>query len=257
MTERTTLIVGGNGKTGRRVAEQLRARGLPFRLASRSSTPPFDWNDEATWARAVEGVGAAYITYAPDLAVTGAAEQVRRFVRRAVEAGVGRLVLLAGRGEPQVRPAEEAVRLSGVSFTILEPAFFAQNFSEGALVPVDGEIVFPAGEVREPFVDVDDVADVAAAALTEDAHAGRTYELTGPRLLTFADAAREMTDAALRPIRYRSVSSEEYARVLASLMPAAEVAFLTELFAQLTDGHNAHLTDGVEQALGRPATGLP
>ena len=251
-TPRTTLIVGGNGKTGRRVAEGLRARGLPFRLASRSSTPRFDWNDEETWARPLEGVGAAYLTYAPDLAVPWAAEQVGRFVRRAVEAGAGRLVLLAGRGEPHVFPAEDAVRQSGVIFTILEAAFFAQNFSEGALVPIDGEIVFPGGEVREPFIDVDDIADVAVAALTEDAHGGRTYDLTGPRLLTFAEAAREIADAARRPIRYRPVTSEEYARVLAPLMTAAEVAFLTDLFAQLTDGHNAHLADGVERALGRP-----
>ena len=88
-TPRSTLIVGGHGKTGRRVAERLRARGAPVRLGSRSSAPAFDWNDEATWASALDGVGAAYITYAPDLAVPWAAEQVRRFVVRAVGATEG------------------------------------------------------------------------------------------------------------------------------------------------------------------------
>ena len=251
-TATTTLIVGGNGKTGRRVAERMRARGLPFRLASRSSAPAFDWNDESTWATALEGTRAAYLTYAPDLAVPWAAEHLRRFVQRAVGAGVENLVLLSGRGEPQVHPAEEAVRRSGVAFTIIEAAFFAQNFSEGLLAPADGEIVFPAGEVAEPFVDADDIADVAVAALTEDNHAGKTYELTGPRLLTFDAVAREIAAASGRPMRYRPVSSVEYAALLAPYMPAPEVAFLVELFAYLTDGHNAHLADGVECALGRP-----
>jgi uncharacterized protein YbjT (DUF2867 family) len=245
------LIVGGNGKTGRRVAERLRARGVPVRLGSRSSTPRFDWTDESTWAAALEGTSAAYITYAPDLAVPWAAEHVRSFVRRAVGAGVERLVLLAGRGEPHVHPAEDAVRQSGVDFTILEAAFFAQNFSEGALVPVDREIVFPAGDVAEPFIDVDDIADVAVAALTDGSHAGRTYDLTGPRLLTFEEVAREISAASGRPMRYRPVSSKEYAGLLAPHFPAPEVAFLVELFAYLTDGHNAHLADGVQRALGR------
>jgi uncharacterized protein YbjT (DUF2867 family) len=251
-TATSTLIVGGNGKTGRRVAERLRARGLPFRLASRSSAPAFDWNDESTWASSLTGTRAAYITYAPDLAVPWAAEHVRRFVQRAVGAGVEKLVLLSGRGEPQVHPAEEAVRQSGVTFTLIETAFFAQNFSEGVLAPADGEIVFPAGNVAEPFVDADDIADVAVAALTEETHAGKTYELTGPRLLTFDEAAREIAAASGRPMRYRPVSSEAYAAVLAPYMPAPEVSFLVELFAYLTDGHNAHLADGVQRALGRP-----
>ena len=251
-TARNTLIVGGSGKTGRRVAERLRARGLPFRLAFRSSTPAFDWNDESTWASTLDGMNAAYVTYAPDLAVPWAAEHVRRFVQRAVGAGVEKLVLLAGRGEPQVHPAEEAVRQSGANFTILEAAFFAQNFSEGLLAPADGEISFPAGDVAEPFVDADDIADIAVAALSDDGHAGKTYELTGPRLLTFGDVAREIGTAAGRPVRYRPVTSEEYARMLAPYLAAPEVGFFIELFAHLTDGHNAHLADGVQRALGRP-----
>ena len=250
-TPRSTLIVGGNGKTGRRVADRLRERRLPFRLASRSTAPAFDWKEERTWAAALDGMGAAYITYAPDLAVPWAADHVRRFVQRAVGAGVETLVLLAGRGEPQVHPAEEAVRQSGVDFTILEAAFFSQNFSEGALAPADCEIVFPAGDVAEPFIDADDIADVAVAALTDRSHVGRTYELTGPRLMTFDAVAREIAAASGRPMRYRSVTSEEYARLLAPHMPAGEVVFLVELFASLTDGHNAHLADGVQRGLGR------
>lgn len=244
------LIVGGTGKTGRRVAERLAARGSQVRLASR---PSFDWNDEATWPAMLEGVHAAYLTYAPDLAIPGAADAVARFARNAVSAGVEKLVLLGGRGEPQVLPAEAAVKETGAKYTILRCAFFMQNFSEGVLVPADGVVAFPAGTMVEPFIDCDDIADVATAALLSDAHAGKTYELTGPRLLDFAGVAREIAAASGRTHRYVPVSSEEYAKVLAPHMSPDEVAFFSELFGYLLDGHNAHVTNGVEEALGRPA----
>lgn len=136
--DETTAIVGGNGKTGWRVAERLERAGRPVRSLSRSSNVPFDWEEPATWAPALRGAGSLYLTYHPDLAVPGAAEKVQGVVHAAVEQGVERIVLLAGRGEPQVHPAEDAVRASGVAHTILECAFFAQNFDEGLLFPVAG-----------------------------------------------------------------------------------------------------------------------
>jgi uncharacterized protein YbjT (DUF2867 family) len=252
-TMQTTLILGGAGKTGRRVAQRLTARGLPVRMASRSGDVRFDWHDERTWPGALVGADAAYLTYYPDLAAPGAAEHIGRFSRLAVERGVRKLVLLAGRGEPMVAPAEQAVRDSGASFTILEAAFFCQNFSEGVLVPVDGEIVFPAGEIAEPFIDCDDIADVAVEALLDDAHAGKTLELTGPRLVTFGEAAAEIARASGRDVRYVPVSFERYAELLGAVMPADDVAFLIDLFRHILDGHNAHTTDGVARVLGRPA----
>jgi uncharacterized protein YbjT (DUF2867 family) len=249
--KQTTLILNGSGKVGRRVAQRLTARGLPVRIGSRSGQPAFDWSDERTWGPALAGVGAVYISYYPDLAVPEAADHVRRLAAAAVSSGVDRLVLLSGRGEPQVHPAERAVRESGASYTILECAFFAQNFSEGALAPVGGEIAFPGGDVAEPFLDADDIADVAVAALTDDSHAGVTYELTGPRLLTYAEAAAEIAAASGRPMRYSPVTFEQYAEVLEQHMGRDHAAFFIDLFRWLTDGHNAHLTDGVERALGR------
>lgn len=249
----TTAILGGAGKTGRRIAARLQAKGLPVRLLSRSTERAFDWHDASTWGPALEGARAMYISYYPDLAVPGAAEQVRRVSRVAVDVGVERIVLLAGRGEPQVDPAEQAVRESGAQFTILECAFFCQNFDEGLLTPVDGTVVFPAGEVREPFVDCDDIADVAVAALCEAGHAGRTYELTGPRALTFAEATAEMAAAAGRPLRYETVSWEAYAELLAPHMPGDQLRFFIELFRFLIDGHNSQPANGVELALGREA----
>src|SRR5262245_63591366 len=100
--KKTTLILGGTGKTGRRVAERLAARGNPVRIGSRSGAPPFAWEDARTWGPALAGVGAVYVTYYPDLAVPGAADAVGRLARRAVESGVEKIVLLSGRGEPQV-----------------------------------------------------------------------------------------------------------------------------------------------------------
>ena len=250
---RETVVVGGRGKTGRRVVDRLRALGRSVRPVSRGAEVPFDWHDEATWGPALRGAGAMYLTYHPDLAMPGAAERVRRVSARAVDAGVERIVLLAGRGEPQVHPAEDAVRESGARWTILECAFFDQNFDDGVLAPVEDAIFFPGGRVAEPFVDCDDIADAVVAALTDPRHAGETYELTGPRTLTFAEVADEIGAAAGRPIRYVPVSFAQYAEMLAPHMPPEHVAFLIELFEFLMDGHNAHVADGVERALGRPA----
>lgn len=249
----TILVVGGTGKTGRRVAKKLFARGNLVRIGSRSATPSFDWKEPQGWAAALEGVRAVYLTYYPDLAVPGASDDVARFVKLAAELGVSRIVLLSGRGEPQVLPAEKAVRESGVSFTILRAAWFSQNFSEGHLLdPLrGGELAFPAGDVAEPFLDAEDIADVAVEALTGDGHAGQIYELTGPRLLTFAEAVGEIAKASGRDLRYVPVTSEQYAGVLSSFMPSEEAAFLTDLFRHVLDGHNAHLTDDVQRVLGR------
>ena len=249
----TILVLGGTGKTGRRVAQRLTARGLPVRVASRTGAPPFDWMDRGTWPAVLRDVESVYLAYHPDLAVPGAADNIGHLTRLAVEDGTRRIVLLSGRGEDGVLPSERAVRQCGAAYTILRAAWFCQNFSEGHLLgPVlDGEVAFPAGSVAEPFVDAEDIAEVAVAALTHDAHAGKSYELTGPRLLTFAEATAEIAKAAGRAVRYRPISSEQYAAVLAEHVPLEYATFLTELFAGILDGHNAHLADGVQRVLGR------
>ena len=249
-----TLVLGGTGKTGRRVAERLAARGLPVRVGSRSEEPPFDWEDRATWAPALSGVGAVYLTYYPDLAVPGAVDAVRSLVDLAVERGVQRLVLLSGRGEDEAQRAEEVVQKSGADWTIVRASWFSQNFSENYLVAsvLSGEVVLPAGDVGEPFIDADDIADVAVAALTEDGHAGQLYEVTGPRLLTFAEAVAEIARTTGREIRYVQVSPEQYGAALADVgVPADFIWLVTYLFTTVLDGRNAHVKDGVQQVLGR------
>ena len=249
-----TLVLGGTGKTGRRVVQRLQARGIPVRVGSRSGEPPFDWEKPATWARALAGVEAVYVSYYPDLTVPGAVETVGSFAELAVGSGVARQVLLSGRGEPEAGRAEQAMRDSGAELTILRSTWFAQNFSEDYMLEhvLSGVVALPAGDVPEPFVDADDIAAVAVAALTEDGHVGRLCELTGPRLLTFAEAVDEIAQATGREIRYVPVSVEEHAAAAAEHgVPAEVVDLLTYLFSEVLDGRNARLADGVQRALGR------
>lgn len=252
--DRPILVLGASGKTGRRVAERLRERGIAVRAGSRSGDPPFDWERPETWAPVLEGVRAVYVSYYPDLAAPGAVETTESFAELAVKGGVRRLVLLAGRGEPEAEEAEAAVRDSGAELTILRSTWFAQNFSEDYMLEhvLSGVVALPAGETPEPFVDAEDIADVAVVALTDDRHVGELYELTGPRLLTFGEAVNEISRAAGREIRYAPVSVEEHAATASEHgVPAEVVDFLTYLFTTVFDGRNARLADGVQRALGR------
>jgi uncharacterized protein YbjT (DUF2867 family) len=256
MDNKTTLITGATGKTGRRVVERLQAARRPVRIGSRSGDPAFDWNDRTTWPAALEGVGAAYLSYFPDLAAPGATDAISAFTKIAVERGVKRLVLLSGRGEPEAQRCEAIVSSSGLEWTLVRASWFNQNFSENYLLDpiLAGEVALPAGNVPEPFVDVEDIADVAAAALTEDRHVGQLYEVTGPRLLTFEQAIGEIARVTGRQIQYVPVSVDDYAAALeAAQLPPDLANLITYLFREVLDGRNASLADGVEKALGRPA----
>jgi uncharacterized protein YbjT (DUF2867 family) len=255
MEQSPVLIVGGLGKTGRRVAERLKAQERPVRIASRSTDPRFDWKDRSSWAEALRGASAVYATYQPDLAVPGAVDDIAEFARMAKTAGISRIVLLSGRGEDGAVASEQALQASGVDCTILRASWFAQNFSEAFFLEgvLAGELALPVGDVPEPFVDVDDIADVAAAALTNDRHSGQTYELTGPQPLTFAEAVLEIANAAGRPIRYTPVAWEIYAAELARTgVPDDFAALMHELFTEVLDGRNSRPMDGVERARGSP-----
>lgn len=253
--EGLTLVLGGTGKTGRRIAAGLEAKGIEIRIGSRSASPSFDWNNEAGWDACLKDVEAAYINYAPDLAIPGATDSIQAFVDRAKRQGVRRLVLLSGRGEAEAQACERIVQESGLEWTIVRASWFYQNFSEGAFVDMvhSGQITLPAGDTPEPFVDVDDIAEVAVAALTEPGHAGEIYEVTGPRLMTFADIASELSKATGREIGYVQIPHEAFvAGVADSGAPKDVVWLLDYLFSTVLDGRNANLTDGVQRALGRP-----
>jgi len=250
-----TLVTGGTGKTGRRIADRLKARGVPVRVGSRSAVPAFDWSNEASWDACLDAVDAVYISYAPDLAVPGATDTIQSFVERAKHQGVKRLVLLSGRGEAEAQACESIVMQSGLEWTIVRASWFHQNFSEGAFLDmvIAGQISLPAGNIAEPFVDVDDIADVATAALIEDGHTGEVYEVTGPRLMTFTEIAAEISAVTGRHVRYVNIPHEAFiSGVEASGAPKEVVWMMDYLMTTVLDGRNAYLTDGVQRALGRP-----
>ncbi len=248
------LIVGGTGKTGRRVATRLQSRGMPVRLASRSSETRFDWDDSSTWDAALQGVSAAYVTYSPDLAVPEAPPRIREFAELAAARGIERLVLLSGRGEEEAQLCERIVQKANPEWTVVRASWFSQNFSEAFfLEPLQhGVLALPAGDVREPFVDADDIAEVVTKALTEPGHEGKIYEVTGPRLLTFAEAVTEIAKAAGRELVSEQVPMEAFVQELRGQQVPEQVVSLTRyLFETVLDGRNEHVTDGVQQALGR------
>ena len=253
-TQQPTLVLGGTGKTGRRVAQRLRAAACPSGSGP-SSQPPFDWSDQATWAPALQNIDAVYLTYYLTWPSQGPPPQSARSPSWPWNAESGGWCCCRA-GARRARRGEQAVRESGANWTIVRSAFMAQNFNESFfLEPLRaGEVAFPAGEdLAEPFIDAEDIADVAVAALTGDGHVGQLYEVTGPRLLGWADAVAEIARATGRPIRYLPVSLEDYATLLIEQqVPAEVVKMLTGVFTEVLDGRNAHLSDGVQRALGRP-----
>ncbi|PHV68223.1 NmrA family transcriptional regulator [Williamsia muralis] len=258
-TQRPVLVLGATGKTGRRVAGRLAGLGVPTRLASRSGATRLDWTDRTTWRPALDGAGAVYVTYQPDLIVQRSADDLRVFVEVARDADVDKLVLLSGRGEPEARACEEIVLHSGMVSTVLRCSWFAQNFSESFLADGvrEGAVVLPVDAVGEPFIDADDIADAAVTVLTRPGHDGRVYELTGPRLLTFAEATAQIAAAVNREIDYLTVSLEDYRAGMAEAgVPEDYADMVISLFGTLFDGRNATTTDGVLELLGRAPTGF-
>ena len=254
MNNSPILVIGSTGKTGRRIVQRLSEKGHAVRGGSRQSEPSFDWGNQSGWDAVLDSVAAAYICYSPDLAIPGATDAVRAFVERAVKHGVQRLVLLSGRGEKEAQECELIIQRQDIEWTVVRCSWFSQNFSEGEFLDMvlAGEIALPAGDVGEPFVDVNDIADVAVAALTEDGHAGQVYELTGPRLLTFAAAVDEISEASGRAIQYIQIPQVSFVGGIAEAGLPEDIAWLLNyLFDTVLDGRNAWLGDGVQKALGR------
>ncbi|WAL68479.1 NAD(P)H-binding protein [Amycolatopsis cynarae] len=258
----TILILGGTGKTGRRIARRLADDGLPVRTASRNGGDiPFDLGAPATWAPALEGVTAAYVLE-PNL-LASSDDRVPAFVRRAAAAGVRRLVLLsaprAGEEGHPLHAAEQAVRGSGMDWTILRPDWFAQNFTEGPWRAgiLGGTLALPTGDGRTPFIDAEDIAEVAASALTEDRHRGRIYHLTGPRAISFGEAADLIAGATGRTVRYADTDPEVHVgRLVANGVPSVVARLLTGLLVDIREGRGTAPSGDVERALGRPARRL-
>ncbi|GIJ81438.1 Uncharacterized conserved protein YbjT, contains NAD(P)-binding and DUF2867 domains [Micromonospora phaseoli] len=252
--DRPVLVIGGTGKTGRRVVDRLTRSGSPVRVVSRSSATRFDWDDPATWQPALAGTRSAYVV-APDGPV-----EVARFAELAATAGLERLVLLSARQPDQggdgVLPEVERALLAGaVPVTMLRPSWFVQNFTEGMFAPelAAGVLRLPVGDGLEPFIDADDIAEVAVVALTEAEHQGAVHELSGPALLTFAEAVDLVGRSMGRDLRFEPVDPADWTEAAGTYLPAPIVALLDNLFTGIRNGDNAHLSSGVSDVLGRPA----
>lgn len=253
MSNTPILVIGASGKVGRRVVANLAAMNRATRPAGRHTPLSFDWQDRSNWAGHFAGVETAFVAYYPDLASPQGADDIAALVEVAKAAGLRRMVLLSGRGESGAVRAENVLRDSGLGYTVLRAAWFNQNFSEGALYPgvISGTIAIAASSRREPFVDVDDIAEVAAAALTDDRHHNQLYVLTGPRLLSFADAAAEIAAASGRSVSYLRLTLDQFHAGLAADYGSDVADLLTGVCAETFDGRNESTEDGVQRALGR------
>ncbi len=251
------LVLGANGKTGRRVVEKLNQQGCEnIRMGSRSANPPFDWENPNTWEASLAGIDSVYITFQPDLAVPSAAETIQRFTKKASQLGITKMVLLSGRGEKEAQICEQIVMNTARHWTIVRASWFNQNFSESFFLEpiIAGHVALPRAEALEPFTDADDIADVAVQALLEDKHNGQIYELTGPRLLTFQQTIAEISKVTGREIKFEALSLEAYTSMLKQYQVPEDFIWLVNyLFSEVLDGRNASVTHDIEKVLGRKA----
>ncbi|MNQ73987.1 NAD(P)H azoreductase [compost metagenome] len=251
------LVLGANGKTGRRVLERLENNAdVEVRAGSRSAAIPFDWEKPETWQAALQDIDTVYISYQPDLAIPSATTAIQLFSGLATQMGVKKMVLLSGRGEKEAQICEEIVKTNAKKWAIVRASWFNQNFSESFfLEPIlAGYVALPRAEALEPFTDADDIADVIVTSLLEDKHNGQTYELTGPRLLTFKEVIAEIAKATDRDIAFQSLTLEEYIQMLREYqVPEDHIWLVNYLFEQVLDGRNSSITSDIEKVLGRKA----
>lgn len=256
MKNNKILVIGGTGKTGRKVVERLTGFDKSVQIGSRNGNPSFDWEKPDTWANVLEGIDSVYITFQPDLAVPGARKAIEKFTSVAVESGIKKIVLLSGKGEKEAELCEQAIMNSGVNWTIVRSSWFNQNFSESFFLdPIKtGNVALPKAEIPVPFVDTDDIAEVATEALLDDKHNGKIYELTGPRQLTFKQAIEEISESAGRNINFDSITMVEYKRLLSdNNVPENYIWLIDYIFTEVLVEQNSVISHDIERVLGRKA----
>jgi len=256
MKEQKILVLGGKGKTGSRVAERLTKLGKAIRIGSRSEKPSFDWENPETWAGAIDGMDTVYITFQPDLAVPGARKTIEGFTSQAVKGGIQKMVLLSGRGEKEAELCEQVVMNAGADWTIVRASWFNQNFSESFFLDpiLAGHVALPRGEALEPFVDADDIADVVVESLLDNKHVGQTYELTGPRQLTFQQVTEEISKVTGRDIKFEAITMDDYTKMLKEYqVPEDFIWLINYLFTEVLVDRNSIVTDDIQKVLGRKA----
>ena len=251
------LVIGGTGKTGRRVVEQLQNKGIEPRIGSRQASPGFDWDNKDTWVNALNGIEKMYVTYYPDLAVPGAKEAIQSLTYLAKELGVKKMVLLSGKGETEAEACEKIIMNSGIDFTIVRASWFNQNWSESFFLDpiISGEVALPMADVLIPFVDANDIAEVAAKVLLDDTYNGEIIEVTGPELITFRDIISIISKASNRKLNFYDITLEQYIDGMKHMQIPDDVVWLIEyLFSHvLTNPKNQQVVNDIERVLGRKA----
>jgi uncharacterized protein YbjT (DUF2867 family) len=258
MSKKKILVLGANGKTGKRVVERIQLRNeVEIIMGSRTAKTPFNWENSGTWPAVLNGADTVYITFQPDLAVPAATKIIQEFTLLATRLGVQKMVLLSGRGEKEAQVCEEIVKASAKNWTIVRASWFNQNFSESFFLEplLAGFVALPRAEALEPFTDADDIAAVVTECLLNDKHNGQTYELTGPELLSFPEAVSIIAKAAEREIKFQSLTLEEYIQMLREYqVPEDYIWLVNYLFEQVLDGRNSSITNDIEKVTGRKPT---
>lgn len=258
MESENILVIGGTGKTGRRVLEELKKQNHNVKVGSRNSYPVFDWNNPSTYVQALKGIDRAYIVYYPDLAVPGAKEAIATLTEVALKEGLEKVVLLSGKGETEAEACEDIVANSGLNYTLVRASWFNQNFSESFfLEPIlAGHVALPMSEVEIPFVDANDIAEVVTKVLLDDAYNNQIITVTGPRKLTFKDVIKEIATEANRTINFQPISLEEYNEAMKKVgLPDDYVWLFGYLFKEVLGNiENQVVSNDVESVLGRKAT---
>ena len=251
------LVIGGTGKTGRKVVQKLQALNQNVRVGSRNQDPSFDWQDPNSWPAALEGMEKMYVTFQPDLAVPGALDAIEALTKQAIKSRVKKMALLSGKGEKEAELCEQVVIHSGLDYTIVRASWFNQNFSESFFLDpiLAGHVALPQAEAKVPYVDTNDIADVAVEVLMNEQHNGQIYELTGPRTLTFPEVIDEIASATGRQIDFTPISLSAYTKMLEEFqVPSDYIWLINYLFTEVlaAEGNDVVTTD-IEKVLGRKA----
>lgn len=258
MKTENILVIGGTGKTGRRVAKNVSNLGHNVRLAGRQTSPVFDWDKPKTYDEALKNIDRAYIVYYPDLAVPGAKEAIKTLTKKAIKAGLKKVILLSGKGETEAEACENIVANSGLNYTLVRASWFNQNFSEGAFLDfvLSGTVALPMPEAEIPFVDANDIADVATKVLLDDSYNNQTITVTGPKKMTFKEVVEEMSKAIGKEIQYIPISINEFKAGMKSAgLPDSYVWLFGYLFEEvLGNPDNQTVSLDSEKVLGREAT---
>ncbi|WP_394746864.1 NmrA family NAD(P)-binding protein [Spongiimicrobium salis] len=255
MKTENIVVIGGTGKTGSRVAKNLKEEGYNVRVVGQKTNPALDWENPETYEAVLEGMDRAYIVYYPDLAVPGSRDAITALTEKAKAAGLKKVVLLSGKGETEAEACEEIVANSGLDYTLVRASWFNQNFSEGAFVDfvLDGVVALPMPEARIPFVDANDIADVVSKVLVDDSYNGQTITVTGPEMRTFEEVVGIMAEAIDRPLQFVPISIEEFKDGMRKAgLPDSYVWLFGYLFKEvLGNPDNQEVSHDVEKVLGR------